>query len=65
MHANEVRACVPFYPSSIIVSEGKSMDKKKIGVLIRKVSRRVSIPKGKVKPSKKVYSRKKGKSIEW
>ncbi|HNI27655.1 MAG TPA: hypothetical protein PLJ29_14930 [Leptospiraceae bacterium] len=40
------------------------MDKQEISKLIRKVSRTVSIPKGKVKPSKKVYSRKK-KSTDW
>lgn len=40
------------------------MDKKEISKLIRKVSRNVSIPRAKVKPSKKIYSRKR-KSTDW
>jgi hypothetical protein len=41
------------------------MDKKELSKLIRKMSRRMSIPRGKVKPSKRIYSRKKEKSIDW
>lgn len=40
------------------------MDNKSMVTLIKKVSRTMAIPKARVKPSAKVYSRKK-KSTQW